>query len=60
MLVQEVWSEWDLDEPWEDTLGLETQDDDAGVSDLTIFDHSNCLPMDGQLESAKEVIAGFE
>ena len=58
--VPEAWSEGDSDEPWEDTLGWETQDDDEGVSDLTISDHSSFLPMDGQLQLAREVVARFE
>ena len=58
--MPKAWSEGDPDKPWEDTLGWETHDDDEGVRDLTIFDPSSFLPMDGQLESAREVVAGFE
>ena len=66
--MQEAWSEDDLDEHWEDTLGWETQDDDEGVSDLTILDISSFLPMAEQhgsdrgdsIESAREVVIDFE
>ena len=60
MPMPAAWSEGDSNEPWEDTLGWETEDDDEGISELTFSNHSSCLPMDEQLEPAREVVADFE